>query len=139
MADETDMQKIFELFKKDRFAVENGMGLVKIEPGYAEAKMMIEQRHLNGYGTVMGGAIFTLADYAFAAAVNAKGFATVSNGAHISYFHPPRGAYLLAKASEVSGGRTLCTYNVDVFDGEGGLVARMTGNGFVKNQKSVQK
>ena len=139
MDDKIDMQDIYDLFQKDHFAVENGMSLIKVEPGYAEAKMMIQQRHLNGYGTVMGGAIFTLADYAFGAASNAKGFATVSSGAQISYFHPPRGAFLLAKASEVSGGRTLCTYNIDIFDGEGGLVARMTGSGFVKNQKAVQK
>lgn len=137
MAQTVDMQKILDLFKKDRFAVENGMEIVKVEPGYAEARMPIEERHLNGYGTVMGGAIFTLADYAFAAAINAKGFVTVASGAHISFFHPPRGAFLLAKASEVSGGRSLSTYNIDIFDGEGGLVARMTGNGFTKNEKSV--
>jgi acyl-CoA thioesterase len=135
--DMDDMSKYFELFKKDHFAVENGMELIKIEPGYAEARMCIEQRHMNGYGTVQGGAMFTLADYAFAAAANSKGFVTVSCGSSISFFRPPKGEYIIAKATEVSGGRTLSTYNVDIFDGEGKLVARMTGNGYTKRDEPI--
>ena len=137
MADCIDMKKIFELFKKDRFAVENGMELVAVEPGSAEARMEISGRHLNGYGSVMGGALFTLADYAFAAASNAKGSATVSSSAAISYFHPPKGNFIVAKAAEISGGHRLCTYNVDLFDGEGTLVARYTCNGYITSKKSV--
>jgi acyl-CoA thioesterase len=132
------MKKIYELFKKDRFAVENGMELIKVEPGYAEARMNVEGRHLNGYGSVMGGAMFTLADYAFAAASNAKGFVTVSCNANISFFLPPAGDFIVAKAMEVSGGRRLCTFNVDIFDAEENLVARYTCNGYIKNQKSVE-
>lgn len=126
---------IYELMKKDRFAVENGMEIVKAQPGYAEARMSISQRHLNGYGTVMGGAIFTLADYAFAAASNAKGNATVSCNSSISFFRPPKGKFIVAKAAEVSGGRKLCTYNIDIFDEDGTLIARFTGNGYIKSVK----
>lgn len=132
------MAKIFELFKKDRFAVENGMELVNVKPGCAEARMEISERHLNGYGSVMGGAIFTLADYVFAAAINAKGNAAVSSGAAINYFHSPKGRFIVARATEVSCGRRLCTYNVDVFDAENTLVARYTGNGYILSQKSVE-
>jgi acyl-CoA thioesterase len=137
MSESIDMKQIFEFFKKDSFAVENGMELVNVEPGYAEARMEICGRHLNGYGSVMGGAMFTLADYAFAAASNAKGNATVSSNAAISFFLPPKGRFITAKATEVSSGRRLCTYNVDIFDGEGALVARYTCNGYIKSQKSV--
>lgn len=132
-----NMQKMFELFKKDNFAIENGMELTKIEPGYAESHMDITSRHMNGYGTVQGGVMFTLADYTFAAAANAKGFATVASSSSISFFKPPRGKFIIAKATEVSSGRTLCTYNIDVFDEGGALVARMTGSGFIKNDEPI--
>ncbi|HEX2937474.1 MAG TPA: PaaI family thioesterase [Ruminiclostridium sp.] len=135
MDDTLDMSIIYDLFKKDRFAVENDMKITKAEPGYAEARMEIGDKHLNGYGSVQGGAMFTLADYAFAAASNAKGYATVSSGASISFFHPPKGSYITAKAQEVSSGRKLCTYNVDIFDEFGTLVARYTGSGYIKNIK----
>lgn len=129
------MSKIYEFFKKDRFAVENGVELVHVEPDCAHARMEISERHLNSYGAVMGGAIFTLADYAFAAAMNAKGGICVSSGANINFFHPPKGEYIIAKAKEVSSGRRLCTCNVDIFDAQGTLVARYTGNGYFKDER----
>lgn len=129
-----NMQKIYEFFKKDRFAEMSGVELLHVEPGKAEARMQITERHLNSYGAVMGGAIFTLADYAFAAAMNAKVDLCVSSSANIVFFRPPKGGYLVAKAEEVSSGRKLCTCNVDVFDADGTLVARYTGNGYFKNE-----
>lgn len=135
MDESPDMEVVYEIFKKDRFAVENGMYITKVEPGHAQARMDISGRHKNGYGAVQGGAIFTLADYAFAAASNAKGFATVSCSSQISFFRPPEGTYIVAKADEVYSGRRLCTYNVDITDENGNLVARLTGNGYIKKTK----
>lgn len=90
---------------------------------------------MNAVNTVQGGAIFTLADYAFAAASNSNGFITLGINASISFFKSPKGKKLKAKASEVSSSRKLCCYNVDVFDEFDDLVARFTGNGFIKKDK----
>ena len=57
-------------FKGDRFATENGMTLDAIGEGTATCSLTLSQRHQNANGGVMGGVIFTLADFAFAAAVN---------------------------------------------------------------------
>ena len=65
-----DLEAIQRQFEKDHFAASSGMRLVELRPGYAKTSVQIEQRHLNGVGTVHGGAIFTLADFAFGAAVN---------------------------------------------------------------------
>ena len=54
----------------DRFAAAAGAQVVHVEEGCAKAVMMVEERHLNGANVCQGGAIFTLADLAFAAAVN---------------------------------------------------------------------
>lgn len=128
-------EDLIKFFENDRFAFENGMKVTEIGPGWAVAEMQIEKRHLNGVGTVQGGAIFTLADLAFAAACNSYGFITVATNANITYFKPPKGQTLIARATEISRGRTLCSYNIDVFDGEESLVARFTGNGFIKKER----
>jgi acyl-CoA thioesterase len=134
---EFDEQKIKDLFKNDRFAAENGVTLEKAAPGYAEAKIEITEKHLNGLGSVMGGAIFTLADFAFAAASNSKGFATVSCSSSINFFCAPKGKTIKAKATEVFSSRKLCTYNVDIFDAENNFVARYVGNGYILKTKTL--
>ena len=50
----------------DRFAAETGVELLDVREGCARARMLIEPRHLNGGGVCQGGALFTLADLAFA-------------------------------------------------------------------------
>ena len=55
------------LFKNDRFAERADIEPLSVSPGQA-GEDDLHPHHLNGYGTVQGGAIFTLADFAFAAA-----------------------------------------------------------------------
>jgi len=122
--------------KDDRFAGFIGLELVTVEPGHAVVQMKVEPHHLNGMGFVQGGAIFTLADYAFAAAANSRGNPTLGINSAISYFKTPKGKLLTAEAKEVSSTNRLCTYSVDVFDGDGGLIARLTATGYIKRDKS---
>ena len=56
------------LSEKDRFASAAGVELLEIKEGYARARMLVQPKHLNGGGVCQGGAVFTLADLAFAAA-----------------------------------------------------------------------
>lgn len=121
-----------ELMNNDRFARFVGIELVESGDGCAVAQMRVEERHLNGVDLVQGGAIFTLADFAFAAASNSKGFVTVGINASISYFKSPRGKVITAKAREISPGRKICGYEVDVIDENGDLVAKFSGLGYVK-------
>lgn len=116
----------------DRFADYIGIKLIKAEPGYAVTQMEIMDKHMNGVDMVQGGAIFTLADYAFAAASNSKGLITVGINANISFFKSPRGKILTAEATEVSSGKKLCGYNVDVFDENRVLIARVSATGYIK-------
>ena len=57
-------------FEKDRFATENGIVIEEVSPASAVCTMEITARHRNAEGGVMGGAIFTLVDLAYAAAAN---------------------------------------------------------------------
>lgn len=122
--------------KNDKFADFIGLKLVSAECGHAVVQMEVRPHHLNGLGFVQGGAIFTLADYAFAAASNAKGSATLGIHADISYFRTARGRLLTADAKEVTSTNRLCTYNVDVFDENNELIARLTATGYIKRDKA---
>lgn len=65
------LEEAREFFKNDHFATEAcGCRVVEAGPGHAVCEFDIEEKHLNGFGGVMGGAIFTLADFAVAIASN---------------------------------------------------------------------
>ena len=66
------MEKFIEFFKADRFAANAGVELMEVTPGYAKARMMVTIEHLNAGGVCQGGALFTLADLAFAAVANSR-------------------------------------------------------------------
>ncbi|KOA21441.1 acyl-coenzyme A thioesterase PaaI [Clostridium homopropionicum DSM 5847] len=125
----TDMLKFVE---NDRFAKFIGIKLIEVRPAYAIAQMEITENHLNGLNLVQGGAIFTLADYAFAAASNSKGFATVSINTNISFLKSPIGKILTAEAKEISSSKSICIYNIDVFDEDNTLIATLSSTGFIK-------
>lgn len=127
--------EIIKFFARDQFAAYIGAKLVNVEPGYALAEMELSGKHLNGVNLVQGGAIFTLADFAFAAAANACGKVTVGINATISYFKSPGGKKLFAEAKEISASNKLASYNVDVFDENKETIARFIATGFRKEEE----
>ncbi|TGE36368.1 PaaI family thioesterase [Desulfosporosinus fructosivorans] len=128
--------KLVKLLKNDRFAAFIGIELVKMEPGYAVAQMEIMENHLNGVNLIQGGAIFTLADFAFAAAANASGHVTVGINANIAYFKASKGKTLIAEAKEVADSQKIAHYNVDVFNENEDYIAKVTFIGYKKNRGS---
>jgi acyl-CoA thioesterase len=126
------METSKRIVEKDRFAQYTGIRLVEAKPGYAKASLEVEEKHLNGLGFVQGGVIFTLADFAFAAASNEGGNYTLGINAAISYIKGPKGKIITAEAREISGTNRLCTYEVTVYDQDGGIAARMLSSGYIK-------
>lgn len=125
-----NMEEAREYFACDRFATENGISLDELGGGRAVASMTISQRHMNAYGGVMGGAIFTLADFAFAALTNDRERRTVAQQVSINYLSAPKGERLTATARFVKDGRSSCVVDVDVTDDAGRAVAQFVGTGF---------
>jgi len=121
------MEDLKRFFKKDNFAAHSGIELLEVSPGYAKTRMEIEEKHLNALRAVQGGAIFTLADLAFAAASNAYGNAAVGINANISYVKAGTKGALTAEAKETSINPKLATYTVNITDDEGDLVAIFQG------------
>lgn len=68
------LTKVREQFKKDRFATEaTGITIEAVDENYAKCQLIVEEKHMNAAGSVMGGALFTLADFTFAVAANVGG------------------------------------------------------------------
>jgi acyl-CoA thioesterase len=114
-------------FAADAFARENGVELVNVTPGRARVRMEIRDRHLNSHGTVHGGALFTLADAAFALASNSHGIPAAAINAHISYLNAARQGTLIADATEFALNPKLASYTVHIKDEHGGPIAIFQG------------
>lgn len=126
------MKDAEELLKKDQFARYIGIELMEVSKGYAKASMKIEDKHKNGVGTVQGGAIFTLADFTFAAAANSHGRVAVAINANISYPKAAIEGILKAEAFETSLNPKIATYTVTVTDERADTVARFEGLAYRK-------
>jgi acyl-CoA thioesterase len=120
-----------EIFDADRFATEAaGIYLTEAAPGRAVCAVEIAPKHLNAHGAVMGGVLFTLADYAFAVAANLDQPPTVSLSAQIAFLAAPRGKRLTAEAQCVRQGRHAGFYAVGIVDDGGQPVARVSIQGY---------
>jgi acyl-CoA thioesterase len=126
------MENIKRFFKKDNFAESSGIELMEVSPGYAKARMKIEKKHLNALRTVQGGALFTLADLAFAAASNAYGNVAVAINVNISFVKAATKGVLTAEAKETSINPKIATYTVNVTDENGEIIAIFQGMGYRK-------
>ena len=124
------IEELREFFEADRFAAEMGAVITECGEGGATVEMDAGPRHLNAAGTVQGGALFTLADFAFAVAANAGGVPTVSLQNSISFLHAVKPGRLTARAERVSETRRSCCYDASVTDEAGTLTARLSVTGY---------
>jgi acyl-CoA thioesterase len=127
---DANLQKVTDLFRKDRFAAHTGIEIEDIAPGSARCSMEIQEQHLNGIGIVMGGALFTLADFTFGLAANSHGTIAVSSAVTIHYLRKSSQGKLTATATEISRNAKTGLYRVAITDAAGQLIADITGTCF---------
>lgn len=131
LTSETPLETIRDFFADDLFATEAcGCRITEASHGHAVTELDISPIHRNAMGGVMGGAIFTLADYALAVACNIDENPTVSVSNTIEFLSSARGSRLIATCDIDKSGRSLGFYTVDVRDDLGTHVARMTATCF---------
>ena len=118
-----DFQRLQAFFERDQFARQNGIRLVEARTGFARAELTVEPRHLNAVGILQGGAVFTLADFAFAVACQTD----------LTFFKPVCSGTLTATAEEIARTRRLSTCLIRVTDEQHDLVALFKGVAFIKD------
>ena len=127
LSDNPSREELDAVFQNDRFATQAaGCRIVSGERGRAVCEMELADVHRNAMGNVMGGAIFTLADFALAICCNIGEGPTVSVDSNISFLRSTKGAKLTATAVCDKPGRHLGFYTVLVEDDLGKAIAKMT-------------
>lgn len=123
----------------DRFVKQLGIELIEVQPGYAQAKMVVREEMLNAVDIIQGGATFTLADFTFALASNSHGTVAVALNAQINFTAPAiKGELLTATAQEVTSGKRTALYSVEVRNSNNTLIAHFSGTVF-RRDDSLQE
>jgi acyl-CoA thioesterase len=115
-------------FAADHFAALAGIRIDEVTETGVTCSLELTAEHRNASGGVQGGAIFTLADLAFAVHAN-RGLVlgppdgepdgtpvgvTVGQSCSISFLKATRGKRLIARSSCLSRGKTMSVYRVTI-------------------------
>ena len=101
------------------YTADLGVELTRLEPGYAEGRLRVEDRHRNTNQIVHGGVLYALCDTmaSLAAASWGDGGATVQG--NISYMRSAQGDEIICRASVDRYGRHMVFSHADVFTRDG--------------------
>ncbi len=129
----TDEELIIKHFENDGYVKLSGITLVELSEEKAVASAKIGKEHLNANGSVQGGMLYTLADFAFAVHANFLHPATVTQGGHIQYIRAAITSEITATAKETvrAGHNTIS--EVIIRDDKDEIVCVCNFNGFVKD------
>jgi acyl-CoA thioesterase len=131
-----DLEQVRNYFKNDRFAAGSGIVIDSAAEDCVVCGMELRAEHRNAAGGVQGGAIFTLADFAFAVHCNLAMVCgenvklTVGQSCSISFLKSTKGRRLTAISTCVSKGRSISVYKIRIEDDLGVGIAEMLANGF---------
>ncbi len=117
-----------ERMEADPFCDRLGIDLVDVGAGTAVTELTVTEDLLNFHGTPHGGAVYSLADAAFAAASNSHGETAVALETNVSYLEAVDvGTTLTATAGETHLTRRTAEYEVVVADEDDERVATFRG------------
>lgn len=126
----SSLKEAQEYFTADRFATVNGARIDELDEEHCICSLEIGENHKNANGGVMGGVMFTLADFAFAVLSNHLHKPTVAQQVSLNFLNAPKGTRLIAKATCRKNGRSTMIMNVDVSDDTGRDIVQFVATGF---------
>jgi len=119
-----NLEEAKEFFKNDLYATNaTGIEIVAVGERYSKCVLKLDERHKNAVGHVMGGVMFTLADFVFAVATNSPTSVTVTVTSQISYLSSPKGSLLYGESKLIKDGKRNCFYEIMISDDLGNNVA----------------
>ena len=130
-------ERIFDALRRrvagETFGKTLCLEVVALNTGYAKVEATFPVSARNIFGTVHGGAIFSLIDEAFGCAANSHGTVAVALNVDVTYHSPAReGHRLTAEAREVHRSRKIGKYYITVTDEDDTLVATCQAIAFRK-------
>ncbi len=119
-----------DYFTHDRFATENGMRVDELGEDWCTCSFDVTDHHKNANGGVMGGAMFTLADLAFAVCSNQIHQPTVAQQVSLNFLRGTEGKKIIAHAKCRKTGRSSSIIQIDMEDDAGRDIASFVFTGF---------
>ena len=127
-------------FAEDKFASDAaGAVIEEASEDHAICSMKIGPIHRNAQEMIMGGAIYTLADFAFAVASNMGHPPTVTLTCESRFMRASRGTCLRAETHCIRSGRTVVFYDVTVTDDLNCEIAEFAFTGSRMTERSEEK
>lgn len=118
------LEELKENFLAEPYARRFGIEAVEIEPGRSLVRMRADGSMNNIFGSLHGGAIFSLMDAAFELCVNSHGTVAVALSISMNYLNPASaGETLLAEGREVSRSSRISACEIKVTGEDGRLIA----------------
>ncbi len=133
MTEESTRETIIRTrFVADPYIASQGFILEEVHDDGVSVAAIVRPDQTNFQGSTHGGVIFSLADCAFSLAGNAYSESAVAIDTHMVYTAPSKvGDRLVATATEMTRGRTLCSYRVIITRPDGRTVGLFTGTALV--------
>lgn len=125
-----NMDEIRSFFSGDRFSTElTGIEIDEVTEDYAKCSLKLDHRHYGAHGQVMGGVVFTLADFTFAVSTNSPEEFVATVNSNISYISSPKGSVLYGKSEKIRKTKRVCFYRIQITDDTGALIAVIENTG----------
>ncbi len=119
------------LMRRDAFSQWLGIEVLEAQAGRSVLRMTVRDEMVNGFGTSHGGIVFSLADSAFAFAINSAGLLSVAIDCVVSFPVAVRpGDVLTVVAVEDSTSNKLAFCTATVRNQDDTIVGHFRGTGF---------
>lgn len=116
-------ERAMKLHSKDKYANLIGINVDEVSELYAKCSLEVKDIHLNCNNTVMGGVIFSLADFTFGIAANSTVLNCVTQRSSIDFIHEATGKMLYAEAKCLKDEIKLCIFAVTITDENDNIIA----------------
>ncbi len=126
----------FRSVAKKGFSQKLGLKLQDMALGHAIVQMVPQDDDTNIFGTVHGGAIFSLMDEAFMVSANSNGRVAVALEVNVVFHNPAKkGRRLKAESREIHSSQKIATYEIRVTDEEDVLIASCQALAYRKKER----
>lgn len=135
-----DYERFLEDFHhNDVFSINNGIKILKMDEGYAEAELDYQVGHNNFMGTLHGGALATLADVTAGISIISFGKLCVTLNANINYIKPVQQGKIKAVANALHRSRQIGTSEVRIYNEDKDLLCSCSYLMFITKKDAVPR
>ena len=121
--EEEQRQQIFNLINDSEFMRYLDIDFVELTRQKAIARMKLDARYINGYGTMHGGCLYSLADTVAGSLANMSGNMCTTVDGYLNYFEPAVNTqYVYCEAELARAGRSLINVKVRLTNDDGKLL-----------------